>query len=74
MIQGIQFETPDVASEISRAAFERGLIIETAGPKDEVVKALPPLTITDEGLREGLGILRESVEAVMSREFAESNR
>ncbi|MDA0810588.1 MAG: diaminobutyrate--2-oxoglutarate transaminase [Planctomycetota bacterium] len=74
MIQGIQFETPDVASEISRAAFERGLIIETAGPKDEVVKALPPLTITDEGLREGLGILRESVEAVMSREFVDSNR
>lgn len=66
MIQGIQFEAPDVASEISRAAFERGLIIETAGPKDEVVKALPPLTISDDGLREGLHILRESVREVMA--------
>ena len=57
MIQGVQFADSGVAGKISQAAFERGLIIETAGPKDEVVKTLPPLTITDLCLRDGLSIL-----------------
>jgi acetylornithine/succinyldiaminopimelate/putrescine aminotransferase len=44
-----------VAPRIARAAFERGLIVETAGPDDEVLKLLPPLTIDPETLQEGLG-------------------
>lgn len=59
MIQGVEFANPAVASEISRRAFERGLIIETAGPRDEVLKTLPPLTISDEELERGLQILAD---------------
>ncbi|MCA9047402.1 MAG: diaminobutyrate--2-oxoglutarate transaminase, partial [Planctomycetaceae bacterium] len=66
MIQGIRFEDPTVASAISREAFERGLIIETAGPNDEVIKTLPPLTIAPEELASGLEILSASAEAVAS--------
>jgi diaminobutyrate-2-oxoglutarate transaminase len=69
MIQGVQFADSGVAGKISQAAFERGLIIETAGPKDEVVKTLPPLTITDLGLRDGLSILEDSVREVMASEL-----
>jgi diaminobutyrate-2-oxoglutarate transaminase len=53
-----------LAGRISKAAFERGLIIETSGAHDEVLKFLPALTITEDELRRGLAIVRESLEAV----------
>lgn len=65
MIQGIEFADHSVASAISREAFQRGLIIETAGPADEVIKTLPPLTISDESLTRGLEILAESTAAAV---------
>ncbi|WP_146522491.1 diaminobutyrate--2-oxoglutarate transaminase [Stieleria varia] len=64
MIQGIEFADHSIASAISKEAFKRGLIIETAGPNDEVIKTLPPLTIADELLNRGLKILGESTAAV----------
>lgn len=65
LIQGLEFKDKDMASEVSRAAFERGLIIETAGPQDEVLKLLPPLTIPDEALRQGLDIITECIDATL---------
>lgn len=59
--QGLGFKDPAVAAEVSRAAFRRHLIIERSGPQDEVVKLFPALTIDDDTLREGLGILAASV-------------
>ncbi|MFG3250283.1 hypothetical protein [Streptomyces sp. NPDC048187] len=44
-------------------ASRAGLLLETAGPRDEVVKLLPPLTVTGEQLEQGLGILDEAVAA-----------
>lgn len=38
---------------------EEGLIIETAGAKDEVVKFIPALTISEEVLVEGLDLLEK---------------
>ncbi|QDU80597.1 Diaminobutyrate--2-oxoglutarate transaminase [Polystyrenella longa] len=64
MIQGIQFQDPAIATSISKEAYSRGLIIETSGPSDEVVKLLPPLTICESALIEGLEILKESALAV----------
>lgn len=67
MIQGIQFADTSIASAISKEAYQRGLIIETAGPEDEVIKTLPPLTIPDEQLAKGLEILAESTIAAATR-------
>ncbi|MGW9629579.1 diaminobutyrate--2-oxoglutarate transaminase [Agromyces sp. NPDC055520] len=53
-----------LAGRISKAAFTRGLVIETSGAFDEVLKFLPALTITDDELRAGLAIVRESLAAV----------
>lgn len=39
--------------------------METAGPVDEVMKLLPPLTLTDAELEEGLAIIGESVRSVL---------
>jgi len=67
LIQGIEFDFPEAAGEVSRTAFDRGLLIETAGPQDEVLKLLPPLTIPRDALERGLGIIRESIHAVLGQ-------
>lgn len=66
LVQGIAFRRPELAGLVSRACFERGLVIETAGHRDEVLKFLPALTITEEALDEGLGIVEQSLAAVLS--------
>lgn len=66
MMRGIATPSGEIAAAIVRAAFDRGLIIETSGPNDEVVKCLPALTITDDELRGGLEILAASVGAVLA--------
>ena len=73
LIQGIRFEDPAMAGRISKAAFDRGLVIETCGPDDEVIKCLPPLTISIGNLQAGLDILVESVQAVAKRKVAVHN-
>ena len=70
LIQGLSFADPKTASRISRAAFERGLIIECAGSSDQILKFLPALTIPEEELRQGLEIVEQSLGAVRER-FAE---
>jgi diaminobutyrate-2-oxoglutarate transaminase len=65
LAQGIAFAEPGAASAVCTAAFERGLLMETSGPEDEVVKLMPPLTTTTEELSEGLDILRDSVDTVL---------
>ncbi|MFL6053059.1 MAG: diaminobutyrate--2-oxoglutarate transaminase [Actinoallomurus sp.] len=66
MAQGIAFAEPEHAPAVCRAAFERGLLMETSGPEDEVAKLLPPLTTTAAELAEGLEILADSVDAVLA--------
>lgn len=73
MMQGIQCRDGELADKICKLAFERGLIIETAGPDDEVVKCLMPLTISDEDLNKGLDILESSVDDVMTRELDQAS-
>lgn len=61
LIQGLVFKRGELAERVSSAAFDRGLLVETAGPANNVIKLLPPLTITDDELEEGLALLVESV-------------
>jgi diaminobutyrate-2-oxoglutarate transaminase len=65
LMQGIECVNGEVAAEICRHAFERGLIIETAGNQGQIVKCFCPLTIGEEDLRKGLKILDLSFAAVM---------
>ncbi len=67
LIQGIEFADTEIASECSKEAFARGLIVETAGVDDQVLKLLPPLMIPDEDLEAGLKILEEAVVAAAGR-------
>lgn len=62
LIQGLAWRNPTLTSTILRAAFERGLIIESCGPNNEVVKLLPPLIINDDELEEGLALLSDAID------------
>ncbi len=61
LIQGIAFDDPALAERACSLAFERGLVIETAGSRDEVIKVLAPLTTTIAEFDEGLGILTKAL-------------
>jgi diaminobutyrate-2-oxoglutarate transaminase len=65
MIQALDCKVGELANEITSAAFEKGLILETSGSMSQVVKCLIPLTITDEQINKGLSILEESVIEVL---------
>ncbi|MDP1553837.1 MAG: diaminobutyrate--2-oxoglutarate transaminase [Hyphomonas sp.] len=67
MMSGIEMVSGDIAAEICGDCFKNGLIIETSGSHDEVVKVLAPLTIPDAELDAGLAILADAVGAVTAR-------
>ncbi len=63
MFQGINCINGDLASAITQRAFKKGLIIETSGADDQVVKLLCPLVISDDNLKKGIDILEEAIKA-----------
>jgi len=67
MMQGIVFADPELTGEICKTAFANGLVIETSGPNDEVVKCLCPLTIEMSDLARGLTILEDAIDAVLGQ-------
>ena len=69
MIWGIDFSGIDVALAKSalHECVKRHLIIELAGSFDCVLKILPPLTIEDELLAQGLEIVKGSVRTVLGQ-------
>ena len=63
MMQGVDVGSGELAEAICADCFKAGLIIETSGAHDEVVKVLCPLTIERETLTQGLDILEAAVAA-----------
>lgn len=66
MIKGIEFTNNQIARKVSVACFNNGLILETAGPEDQVIKLLPPLNIDDKPLEQGVSILSKCIEEVIT--------
>jgi diaminobutyrate-2-oxoglutarate transaminase len=64
LAHGLAFEHGELARKVSAVAFERGLLVETAGPKDEVIKLLPPLVATNAEIDQGLALLADAVQTV----------
>ena len=65
MMRGIEATDAEVTDKITGRAFEKGLIIETSGPNDEVIKCLMPLTTSEDDLRKGAKLLGQSVDEIM---------
>ncbi|KEI71087.1 diaminobutyrate--2-oxoglutarate transaminase [Endozoicomonas elysicola] len=77
MFQGIDCGTGELAAKITRNCLENGLIIETSGPGDQVVKLLCPLIINDENLEKGLDIIENAFAEVCTAEskpFSKKNQ
>jgi diaminobutyrate-2-oxoglutarate transaminase len=66
MMRGIDVGSGELAAAITSAAFDRGIVIETSGARDEVVKVLAPLTIEDDLLATGLIALEDAFREVMT--------
>ncbi|WP_054813593.1 diaminobutyrate--2-oxoglutarate transaminase [Nocardia arizonensis] len=67
LVQGLVFEDGSRAAKVCRLAFERGLLVETSGAEDEVIKVMPALTISDDEITHGLTVLASAVEAICAR-------
>lgn len=66
MMQGLHCPDPAMAARITQTAWANGLMAERSGPHDEVVKLMPPLTISDTELQQGLTILQAAVLNVLT--------
>uniref|UniRef100_UPI0033422AC4 diaminobutyrate--2-oxoglutarate transaminase n=1 Tax=Castellaniella defragrans TaxID=75697 RepID=UPI0033422AC4 len=67
LIQGLVTPAGDgLATRIARRAFELGVVIETSGASDEVLKVLPALTIPGEQLEHGLEIIERATAEVLA--------
>ena len=64
LMQGVDVGSGELAGAICARCFEAGLIIETSGAEDEVVKVLAPLTTSPALMEEGLGILLDATRAL----------
>ena len=72
-MRGIEAKHADITGPITKRAFEKGLIIETSGPNDEVIKCLMPLTTSEDDLRLGAKLLGESVDEIMQEGVNEAS-
>ncbi len=64
LMQGVDVGSGELAGDICARCFEAGLIIETSGAHDEVVKVLAPLTTPTATFQKGLEILLDATRAV----------
>lgn len=68
LMQGIDVGSGELAGAICARAWELGLVIETSGAHDEVVKFLAPLTIPQAIMREGFDILSQAIQDVTGKQ------
>jgi len=70
MMQGVDVGNGDLAGAICAEAFARGLVIETSGAEDEVVKVLAPLTTPMDQFKAGLGTLADAARSRVETKIA----
>ena len=68
LLQGLAWRNRGFAKRVAERAFHAGVIVETCGAWDQVLKIMPPLTITEAALTEGLGRIEEAVSFEMAGE------
>lgn len=72
-IWGLDCGAPGAAELISGACYRRGLIMETSGVEDQVLKFLAPLTIEEADLQHGLDIVEAAADEVAGQLDNQSN-
>ena len=69
-MQGIDVYNQQLSKQIREECFKKGLIVEACGPTDNVIKLLPPLTISNGLLEEGMTILASSFDQAIEAAVA----
>ena len=70
LILGIGWDEHSIASRVSAAAFAHGVIAETTGSSDQVLKLLPPFTISEAELARGLEGIERAIGEVLAADPA----
>ncbi|WP_417525830.1 diaminobutyrate--2-oxoglutarate transaminase [Marinovum sp.] len=70
LMQGVDVGSGELAGAICARAYENGLVVETSGNEDQVVKILAPLTTSTALLGKGFDILLAAADAVISEQTA----
>jgi len=65
MILGLDVGSGDTSKAIVSRCFDKGLLIASCGSGGRVIKLIPPLTIPDDDLKNGLKILVETTREVL---------
>jgi 4-aminobutyrate aminotransferase len=60
---GVELRDRAAAANVTSACLTDGLLVLTCGPDDNVLRLIPPLTLTDDELEHGLGILDRALGA-----------
>lgn len=66
LMQGLAFAHPEQARAAQAQAFRDGLMIETGGPRGEVLRIMCPLTIDEAELTQGLDIIEHALSHVLA--------
>jgi diaminobutyrate-2-oxoglutarate transaminase len=66
LIWGLELPSGELATRATKHAFELGLVIETSGADDQVIKLLPALNMSMADLQLGLERLEQSLELAVS--------
>jgi diaminobutyrate-2-oxoglutarate transaminase len=74
MIRGIEFASASNAKAVAGLARKKGVLLETCGPSDEVLKILAPLTIEPGLFDEGLCRLRAAMTECLTEATAACHR
>ncbi|MEZ2146406.1 diaminobutyrate--2-oxoglutarate transaminase [Bradyrhizobium sp. DN5] len=62
LMAGLKCRSQATVGRVHDVAFENGLLIESSGPNRDVIKILPPITITDEELDRAIAILDHALQ------------
>ncbi|SFK16373.1 diaminobutyrate--2-oxoglutarate transaminase [Bradyrhizobium sp. Gha] len=62
LMAGLKCRSQATVGQVHDVAFENGLLIESSGPNRDVIKVLPPITITDDELNRAIAILDHALQ------------
>lgn len=65
LMQGVDVGSGELAAAICARAYETGLVIETSGSEDQVIKVLAPLTTPKDTFNKGFDILLDAARDVL---------
>ncbi|MBI2710075.1 MAG: aminotransferase class III-fold pyridoxal phosphate-dependent enzyme [Actinobacteria bacterium] len=61
---GVQLAGKEAAEAVQQRCLEDGLVVLTCGPGEDVLRLIPPLTLSDDELDQGLAILEKALAAI----------